>query len=310
MSPSVSIIIPTYNRERLLRRSINSIVKQTFTDWELVIADDGSTDNTKSMVESYEDDRIHYRYQNNNGAASARNMGVAVAKAGIITFLDSDDEADPAWLSKMVGVLKSKEQTGIVCCGIQMLNTSGMKMRQEFPKALGTVRGGQVGRFTTGGVYMLLKTIFQKSGGFDEKLLSGQHTELSYRLVPACISAGYKIENVHEPLIRQYLHDEKRITTNPRSKMMGSLRTFKKHEKLFEKDINRKVNYLSVAGINAIKLGKVKTARKILKRALKLKPFSSRLLIRYAFTFLGPLRRYVWSDKRIHKNLVRKFLRL
>jgi glycosyltransferase involved in cell wall biosynthesis len=90
--PFFSIILPTYNRASFLSRSIGSVLIQDFQDWELLIIDDGSTDHTKEIVNSFNDQRIKYIYQENSERSAARNHGIKLATAEWICFLDSDDE--------------------------------------------------------------------------------------------------------------------------------------------------------------------------------------------------------------------------
>jgi len=89
--PFFSIIIPTYNRVKLLQNVINDVMSQSIENWELIIVDDGSTDHTKSMVNSINDERIRYFYQNNMGECEARNTGLAKAVGEWICYVDSDD---------------------------------------------------------------------------------------------------------------------------------------------------------------------------------------------------------------------------
>jgi glycosyltransferase involved in cell wall biosynthesis len=89
--PFFSIIIPTYNRAYLLSKAIESVIGQTFTNWELLIIDDGSTDNTNELVKSFTDSRIRYIWQENQERSAARNNGIKQAKGDYICFLDSDD---------------------------------------------------------------------------------------------------------------------------------------------------------------------------------------------------------------------------
>ncbi len=93
-NPFFSVILPTYNRAHFLDRSIQSVINQTFTDWELIIVDDGSTDNTKEVVEKYQksDSRIKYIYQENKRLPTARNTGIINSNGMYICFLDSDDQ--------------------------------------------------------------------------------------------------------------------------------------------------------------------------------------------------------------------------
>ena len=86
----VSVIIPTYNRAAFLEKAIDSVLAQTYQDFELIIVDDGSTDNTADLVNSF-DRRIVYIFQDNRGAAAARNSGIRAASYDLIAFLDSDD---------------------------------------------------------------------------------------------------------------------------------------------------------------------------------------------------------------------------
>jgi len=86
-----SVIIPTYNREQFLKKAIQSVLKQTFKSFELIVIDDGSTDHSKDIVTQFNDDRIIYCYQGNQGVAHARNRGLEMVRGRFIAFLDSDD---------------------------------------------------------------------------------------------------------------------------------------------------------------------------------------------------------------------------
>ncbi len=93
MKPLISVIIPTFNRAEFLKISISSVLNQTFKEFELLIIDDGSTDNTKEIIKSFNDDRIKYIYYNQNkGPSYARNTGIKLAQSNFIAFLDSDDK--------------------------------------------------------------------------------------------------------------------------------------------------------------------------------------------------------------------------
>lgn len=122
--PIVSVIIPAYNRGYIIRKSIDSVLAQSFTNFELIIIDDGSTDDTKDVIESYNDDRIRYIYQDNAGACVARNNGISHSKGEYVAFHDSDDE----WLPMKLKIqLKTIKKTGadIVSCQMLMKTTDG-----------------------------------------------------------------------------------------------------------------------------------------------------------------------------------------
>ncbi len=90
-SPFFTVIIPTYNRAHLIKRPIESVIAQTFPSWELIIVDDGSTDNSEQAVKSFSDNRIRYIFQKNQERSAARNTGIQNAQGQYICFLDSDD---------------------------------------------------------------------------------------------------------------------------------------------------------------------------------------------------------------------------
>jgi len=100
--PKVSVIIPTYNRSMLVKEAIQSVLKQSLKDFELIVIDDGSTDNTSSVVKSINDTRIKYFYKENGGVSSARNLGLVKRKGEYVAFLDDDDLMPKNYLEVMI----------------------------------------------------------------------------------------------------------------------------------------------------------------------------------------------------------------
>lgn len=113
-TPSVSIILPTYNRADTLDRAIDSVVDQWFDDWELIVVDDGSQDDTAGLVQRRRDRRIRLVSQDNAGVYVARNRGLAEAKGRLLTFLDSDDAWRPHYLSLTTAFLASAPDEAVV----------------------------------------------------------------------------------------------------------------------------------------------------------------------------------------------------
>ena len=113
----VSIIIPTYNRANVLPASIQSVLQQTDADFELLVIDDGSDDNTDTVVESMNDARIRYlKMPANKGVAAARNEGIRQAKYDYIAFQDSDDYWMPDKLEKQMTFMTQNPETGLLYC--------------------------------------------------------------------------------------------------------------------------------------------------------------------------------------------------
>src|SRR3990167_1338260 len=109
--PTVSIITPTYNRAYVLGNAIDSVIKQSYKDWELIIIDDGSADKPKELVQTFSDERIKYIYQKNAGPSAARNKGLSMARGSWIAYLDSDNELYPNYLQVMFNWIRKNPRT-------------------------------------------------------------------------------------------------------------------------------------------------------------------------------------------------------
>jgi glycosyltransferase involved in cell wall biosynthesis len=139
MKPEISVVIPTYNRAGKIPSCVQSVVAQSFPAWELVIVDDGSTDNTAKTVEkikaAHPDRSITYVRQNNGGPSAARNTGVENSRADIIAYLDSDDLLFPSALQDIAWVLKDERaQYGLTCHNrtIVMVDSDGNEVSRKF----------------------------------------------------------------------------------------------------------------------------------------------------------------------------------
>lgn len=114
--PLVSIIMPAFNAQDFIVRSLKSACDQTYTNIEIIVVDDGSTDNTADIIKSYDDYRIRYLYQSNQGQGVARNKGVEVSKGQYITFLDADDRYLPKKVSRQVELLTTHPEFDATYC--------------------------------------------------------------------------------------------------------------------------------------------------------------------------------------------------
>jgi glycosyltransferase involved in cell wall biosynthesis len=121
--PKVSVIIPTYNRAGLLKRAIQSVLNQIYQDFEIIIVDDASTDNTENVIESFKEHRIRYiKHESNKGAAVARNTGIKFANENYIAFQDSDDEWLPEKLEKQMEIIEhASPRVGVVYTGYRRI---------------------------------------------------------------------------------------------------------------------------------------------------------------------------------------------
>lgn len=126
--PLVSILMPAYNSVTYIKKSIDSVCKQSYTNWELLITEDGSDDGTKQVIESYKDPRIKYFWQNKAGAAAARNTSLENAKGQYIAFLDSDDIWYPDKLKLQIMFMKNGNYP-ISCTNYRKVDENGMEIK-------------------------------------------------------------------------------------------------------------------------------------------------------------------------------------
>lgn len=155
-TPLLSIIVPIYNVEEYLPECLNSIFAQTFTDYELILVDDGSPDNCPKMCDeaAAKDARVRVIHQKNGGLSAARNAGLDIARGEWIGFIDSDDYVAPEFYNVMLESAQ-KAEADMALCGIQKVSETGKPLMQQMPTMKGTVTGTEVLKGVARGVYLV-----------------------------------------------------------------------------------------------------------------------------------------------------------
>lgn len=180
--PRVSVIMPVYNtKEEYLRPAIESILNQTFTDFEFLIINDGSTNNAEEVVKSYSDKRIRYIYQENKGVSAARNLGFKEALGEYIAVMDSDDVSLPTRFEKQVKFLDKNPKYSVVGSNFKVFPRNEIQKFPREPKMLDFLRVCSV----IHGALMLRKDDFIKNNLFyDETLKCAVDYDLFCRSLP------------------------------------------------------------------------------------------------------------------------------
>lgn len=216
-SPLVSVIIPTYNRASLVCHAIDNVFEQTWKNIELIVVDDGSTDDTQERLRSY-GDRIRVIVQPNGGPAAARNRGLKSARGEIVAFQDSDDLWDPVKLERQVRLLETLGPTVPCClCNVDLGMIDGKKhtsfsyadMEPEFEEGLWTnVNEVLATRFVFfNQAAAIRRSTLEKLGGFDETLDFLEDYDLPLRLAR---EGAWGI--IREPLVRYGEEGEEKIS--------------------------------------------------------------------------------------------------
>lgn len=203
----ISVIIPTYNRAKTIMRSINSVLNQTYNDIEVLIIDDGSTDETKDVIKNIDDDRIRYIKQENSGACVARNHGISIAKGEYIAFHDSDDEWHLDKLEKQLKIME-KNNASIVCCKMIGAKRNGGKKYYPCHLKNGFINGN-INLFGIGTQTLLAKKEVFEKNKFDPEMPRYQDFELLLRIIQ-----NYNIYYIDEALVNYNIGDDS-ISVNP-----------------------------------------------------------------------------------------------
>lgn len=207
--PKVSVIIPTYNRGEFIGKAIDSVLKQTYTNYEIIVVDDGSTDDTRKVVKSY-GKKVRYIYQENKGPSAARNRGINAAKGEYVAFLDSDDQFLPHKLQIQMNFIKKHSKCRFLYSWYYNTNKKGKNTKLRKPLATKNREFLQHSlyrrKFTIRtSTVVIQKRIFNKVGKFNERYLYSQDWDMWLRIVH--IYRGYCIK---KPLAKYGLHDNNR----------------------------------------------------------------------------------------------------
>lgn len=202
MSDLVSVIIPTFNREDVLPRAIASVLGQTYKNIEIIVIDDGSADNTKSIIKKY-GDKVYYIFQQNQGVSSARNNGVKHSNGKYLAFIDSDDEWLPNKLELQMSEFNYANDIGMVACKafISSLYDGEIQLSNSHLNTVETCDFYDIFKTPYLGMpnIVILKSVFNGIQGFNEKLKTAEDIDLFLR-----VSVNYKVRLINKPLTRVY----------------------------------------------------------------------------------------------------------
>ncbi|MEJ2683892.1 MAG: glycosyltransferase family 2 protein [Candidatus Sulfobium sp.] len=188
MGPSVSVIIPTHNYSNFLHESVESVLAQTFSDFELIIVDDGSTDDTVDVVKRFlRDRRVRYIYQDNKGPSAARNAGIKAAAGEFIALLDADDVWLPTKLERQIQLSKDEPDAALIYCMVEHIDEHGKSLPCiTWPrKDYATYKDLMYIPWVEGSCSSALirKSIFDEVGLFDESMTGVEDTNMWIRIL-------------------------------------------------------------------------------------------------------------------------------
>lgn len=204
MNPKVSVIVPCFNQGIYLSEALESVLKQTLKEWELIIVDDGSIDNSAQVSHKYvsEDKRIKYVYQKNAGPSSARNKGVSLAKAPLIFFLDGDDKIDSSFLEVGVRYMMVHEECKLFCTRAECFGVYQGAFDLNYTSYKDLLVSNSIIC-----ACIVRRSDFERIGGFDEHLFGYEDWEFFIRLL-------YHDDVIHQESATMFYY---RVNNNPTS---------------------------------------------------------------------------------------------
>lgn len=238
----ISVIIPTYNREKTIQRAIDSVLQQTYQDFELIIVDDGSCDQTKEIIEQINDSRISYVWQKNGGAAAARNTGIKFAKGEYIAFQDSDDFWYADKLEKQLTALQTYDADVVFC----------KLMRHNYSNSQDSIWPSLGEGFVD--YHMLLKypsvstqTLFGKSKVFIDNLFDINLPALEDYAFSIVAAKKYKFYHMGEVLVDLYLQEDS-LTSDKHKYIVGNQLIIERYPDIWNEFPQIKAHRLYVIG--------------------------------------------------------------
>lgn len=277
-----SVIIPVYNREDTIHRAITSVLDQTYTNFELIVVNDGSTDNTLEVVRSFTDERLKILTQEENrGANAARNLGIKVSSGKYISFLDSDDKFHEDYLKEVIQKLKKQSNR---CCGIftSFIKKSGQKVvgrRQATNREISLKYIEDGNKIGTLSCVTFKSKIFNHIELFDEALPASQDFDMYLRVLDHYTMAG-----VIKPLVIKYVGYEQ-ISDSLVRKYRAFNKINQKHgEKITEKCLSSQYRTL---GRLCADQEDMRSARSTLKKSIMIYPYNIGSWYLYILTLFG-----------------------
>jgi glycosyltransferase involved in cell wall biosynthesis len=253
--PFFSIIIPTFNRSKQIETAIDAVKNQTYKSFELIVIDDGSTDDTQErMMQHCKEENIHYYRQENKGVCSARNHGAIKAKGEYLIFLDSDDDVLPEWLTDFKGL--ADQGFPIVYCSMTVKKPNGVVKSVSCIDPY--LNGGNGKGISIPGTWAIEANWFKELGGFDEAIKYGENTELKFRMLAQKRTWGF-VDHYNFIYNESVSGGSKQIE----NKLHSNLHILAKHQDYFAEHPEVKRLFLNVAAVSAARLGKYDEARRL-----------------------------------------------
>lgn len=261
-SPSVSVILPTYNRADVLGRAIESVLNQSYSDFELIVINSGGEE-AKAVVDEFDDERIVYLYQDPAGLGAARNLGIEKARAEFIALQDDDDEWFPEKLAKQMQLFqRAPKEVGVVYSTVWKRDGEERKRvpAESFDSTEGDIqRSLWRQNFVSPQTAVVRATCFDEVGRFDESLGALEDWEMWLRT-----AQQFEFRHINEPLVNAYISTDS-LSMDHETVAESRDAIVRKHWETF--DDEARARHLFWSGHGLMKAGQTRRGRRNLLRA-------------------------------------------
>lgn len=288
--PLFSVVICTYNRADVVGAAIRSVLAQSLADFELIVVDDGSADDTPAVLASFDDRRVRVVRRPNGGLSAARNTGIEAATGRFVIFLDDDDEATGEWLAQLGRAIGPK--TGFVSCTCRFVTPD--RRSETVASATPHTLYPDIRGVFLAGTFAVERSILAEVGGYADEIRVSHQTELLLRVLPQLKRRGGEAAFVDRPLVVIERREQKdRPMSQPADLLEGAEYLIARHGTLLAAAPSTLANYHAVAGVSAVQLGQSTRARRHFLRALRLNP-RAKHGARLAVSLVPPVARRAW----------------
>jgi len=288
-NPRISILMPVHNMQRYIRLAIDSILKQTFTDFELIIVDDGSIDDTVKIISEYQDDRIKCFIRQHKGVGPQLNFALSNARYDLVARMDADDISMLDKLQKQFNFLISNKHIDILGTNAYFIDVQGEKMYyKKFPQNHEDIEFMMpIINSILHPTILTYKKILHNAGGYRDHL-SEDHSE-DHELYLRLLKMGYKFHNIQEPLFQYRIIEKNEEFYSIQNKYFyESSIEYLQYYYSNKKSRHEKGKYYLRMGMLEYYKGSIKKSRKLFLKSFLLIPSKLHILVRYLlFTLFG-----------------------
>ncbi|TCK66837.1 glycosyltransferase involved in cell wall biosynthesis [Winogradskyella wandonensis] len=286
MPPFFSVVIPLYNKEKYIKKTLETVINQTFEDFEVIVVNDGSTDNSVAEVKKIDDYRITIFNQENQGLSHTRNNAISYAKANYIAMIDADDYWEPNHLQTLYDLIKDYPNQGAYCTGYTLKKTESIYHRANFNGLEKNFRDVVPDFFKHSlehciawvGSTCIPKYVFEKVGNFDPEIYSEQDIDLYIRIA---LNYKFVLDNSSVTAIYNRTMDDNMSNFNEKKAIPKFLNSYKNEEKQ-NPNLNRYMDLNRFATLVFFKLSGKTNLEEALLKAIDFKNLTGyqRLILR------------------------------